>query len=386
MSNDSVTVTSRQGWFSRIKDAIVGVLFGFLFVLISLVALFWNEGRAVKTYKGLKEGSKAVVSVDAAKADPGNDGKLIHISGLLNSPETLSDSQFGLSENVLKMKRSVEMYQWKEDSDSKKKKKVGGAEETTTKYTYTKEWSPTLIASKNFQNPNGHMNPASFPYEAKDQAVTNASLGAFKLSEGLIFSLFEYENYSLVGKDSFPNAVGIRKIDDNTLYYGNGTPDAPEIGDTRISFSTIPHGDYSILAKQNGSGLTGYETSYGTNLEFCHKGLKTAAEMFEFQQSQNTIMTWVLRFVGWLFTVLGLSMIFKPLSVVADVVPFVGNLLEKGTGLFALILGSFLSLFVVAIAWIFYRPLFAILLIAIGAGLIFLFNRKGKGKETAEVV
>ena len=68
-SSDSVTKTSTQGWFSRIGDAIKGVLFGFALSAIAVVVLFWNEGRAVKRAQALTEGAGAVISAAADKVD-----------------------------------------------------------------------------------------------------------------------------------------------------------------------------------------------------------------------------------------------------------------------------------------------------------------------------
>ncbi|WP_339136467.1 MAG: hypothetical protein WGN25_01115 [Candidatus Electrothrix sp. GW3-4] len=56
MSDDSYTEVTNQSWFSRIGGAIKGIIFGFILFIIAFPLLFWNEGRAVKTYKTLKEG------------------------------------------------------------------------------------------------------------------------------------------------------------------------------------------------------------------------------------------------------------------------------------------------------------------------------------------
>ena len=51
----NVVVTSR-GWFSRIGNSIVGVLFGILLLIGGIVLLTWNESRAVTTERSLAEG------------------------------------------------------------------------------------------------------------------------------------------------------------------------------------------------------------------------------------------------------------------------------------------------------------------------------------------
>ena len=98
---DSFTETTTQGWFSRIAGAIKGILFGFILIAISIVLLFWNEGRSVKRYKTLNEGAGAVVSVPSSKVGAENEGKLVHMTGEASTDEVLSDASFNVSINAL---------------------------------------------------------------------------------------------------------------------------------------------------------------------------------------------------------------------------------------------------------------------------------------------
>jgi hypothetical protein len=59
------TESTTQSWFSRIGNAIKGVLVGLVLFVVSFPLLFWNEGRAVQAYMGLAEGKNSVVSVPA---------------------------------------------------------------------------------------------------------------------------------------------------------------------------------------------------------------------------------------------------------------------------------------------------------------------------------
>ncbi len=47
---DTFNEVSRQSWFSRLGDAVKGIVFGVVLVGLSLAVLFWNEGRAVKRH------------------------------------------------------------------------------------------------------------------------------------------------------------------------------------------------------------------------------------------------------------------------------------------------------------------------------------------------
>ena len=53
----SVTSVTSTSWLGRIGQAFMGVLIGFLLIPLSIVLLFWNEGRAIKTARGLDEGA-----------------------------------------------------------------------------------------------------------------------------------------------------------------------------------------------------------------------------------------------------------------------------------------------------------------------------------------
>jgi hypothetical protein len=83
----------------------------------------------------------------------------------------------------------------------------------------------------------------------------------------------------------------------------------------------------------------------------------------------------VLRLAGFSFVFLGLNLLLKPLVVVGDVVPLVGNLLGAGVGLVAGVLAITLSLTVIALGWLFYRPLLGVCLILVVVACLLLLKR-----------
>ena len=133
---DQFSDVSSESWLGRIGSSITGILVGFVFIIIALALLAWNEERAVTTAKSLKEGAAAVVSVEAGTVDPSNAQKLIHVSGEATTAEVLSDPTFAISANALRLSRDVAMYQWKEEEKSETKNKLGGGTETVKTYTY----------------------------------------------------------------------------------------------------------------------------------------------------------------------------------------------------------------------------------------------------------
>jgi hypothetical protein len=108
--------------------------------------------------------------------------------------------------------------------------------------------------------------------------------------------------------------------------------------------------------------------------------------MFQSAMRSNTILTWVLRLVGFLVMMIGLNMVLKPLSVVADVIPFVGNIVGAGTGLIAFLVAAVVSLLTIAVAWLFYRPLLGIAILAVVAALVVgIWMLLGRAKKRAPV-
>ena len=114
-------------------------------------------------------------------------------------------------------------------------------------------------------------------------------------------------------------------------------------------------------------------------------GTKSAVAMFQQREQTNRLIKWGIRLGGFVVMVIGFSLIFRPLSVLGDVVPFIGNIIGAGTFVISLVLAAVISIVVIAIAWLFYRPLIGIGLIVAGAGGILLLKRLGKKKAPAAV-
>ena len=107
---DSYTEVSQKSWFGRIGESFKGILFGIVLFIGAIVLLFWNEGRAIKTLSSLEEGEKAVISIQAESVNNANEGKLVHLTGLATTEETLTDDQFSVSAKAIKLKRKVECH------------------------------------------------------------------------------------------------------------------------------------------------------------------------------------------------------------------------------------------------------------------------------------
>lgn len=383
--SDRVTVTTSKSWFSRIAESIKSVLFGLILFVASFPILFWNEGRAVKTARSLEEGAGAVVSVAPDSVVPANEGKLVHVSGPVATVGPVADDEIGVEANGIKLLRNVEMFQWVEEEKSETKKKLGGGEETVTTYDYKKDWSSEPVDSSSFHSPKGHENPGAFPIDSVSFVADPVRVGAFTLSEEQLGQLNDAKDLPLAedAEVVLPEAIQpSARIDKGLIYVGND-PASAQLGDVRISFQVVAPSTVSLVAVQTGSSFAAYQAEAGDTVLLVEEGAHTADAMFKSAQDANKVLTWILRGGGFFAMFLGLFLIFRPLAVLADVVPFLGSLLGVGVGLFAFLVSAVLSLFTIAISWITVRPVLGITLLVLAAGAmtwLIVANRKKKLK------
>ncbi|MEJ2694177.1 MAG: TMEM43 family protein, partial [Candidatus Thiodiazotropha sp.] len=367
MSDDSYTEVTSHSWGSRIGSSLKGIGFGLLLICIGIVALWWNEGRAVERARALEEGAGQVITIDAGRIDPTYEGKLIHLSGHATTEERLSDPNFGVQAQAIKLHRVVEMYQWREHSSTETKEKLGGGTETVTTYTYDKGWESSVIRSSYFKRPTGHQNPGDMPYKDWSGQARNVTLGAFRLSSGLISKINRAVSVPLNPE------LGVRlpseqaRLDGNEIYIGQGRLN-PGIGDLRIGFLAVYPADVSLVAVQRGNSFAPYTASNGNVVELLGYGSLTAQQMFQAAQDRNTYVTWGIRLGGFIGLFIGFRMLLGTLQVLAAVVPMFGRLVGSAIGILAFIIAAVLSLLIIAIAWLFFRPLLAVGLL-VGAGL-----------------
>lgn len=376
MALNSLTETTTNSWFSRIGASIKGMVFGVVAIVVSIVLLWVNERRAVETRKTLEEGAKGYITVSSEKVDPANEGKLVYMVGKATTTDLLVDKELNVNTRGLKLRREVEFFHWEESQKSETKKKLGGSEETVTTYIYDEAWVDAPIDSSRFKNPGRHENPrpalVDFTFTARPITV-----GAFTLSERLVDSFANFTPLVLGEEMTVPETIGDMEVhpEGGSFYIGRD-PGDPEVGDMRVTYAVVQPGEVSVISKQFGSGFEAYSAEAGGKIEMLSEGIQSVESMFGRAQKSNKTLTWILRGVGALMMFFGFSALFRPLSIVADIVPLGGNIVEIGTGFFALFVTISLSLTVIACAWVFYRPLIGIPLILVAVvGIVVLFRK-----------
>lgn len=378
---DSFREVTQEGFFSRIKGAIGGVVVGLVMVVAAFPVQFWNEGRAVKQTQTLQQGEAAVKSVATDRVDPANEGQLVHIAGNVVASDHVVDEDFGLDLAALGLRRKVEMYQWKEEEHTKERKKLGGGTERETTYTYEKTWDDDAIDSSDFRHPDGHENPGAFPVSSRTITAVEGRLGAYALNADVLAEIDEWSGYAV---PAGAVATDARFRRDGDGFYLGENRGSPRIGDVRVSFRIIPEGEYTFVAQQSGQGLVPWLAPAGNSLLLIATGKRPAPELFATAHSRNTLLTWALRGAGFAMMWLGFSLLLRPFVVLADVVPLIGSIVGFGIGLFSAVLAFALSMGTIAIAWFFYRPMLSVVLVALGIGAFFLLRRRRRPAATMQ--
>ena len=399
------TETKTTGYGTRVKNSCMGIGVGFALFIGGTVLLWWNEGRAVHTADMLEEAQQACVEMEnPSKKDKSLDGELVCGTAMATTEDSLVDKEFGIGATAISLKRSVEYYQWVEHSETKTEDKLGGSQEEVTTYTYKKEWSDSPIDSEGFKDPDykGH-NVVLANVEDDEQWAENVTFGAYSLNEGLIHSMTDYEPLELDLSDdllsqmdkntqeayeryygkkdiaSSDSGYNYVHVDENQLYLGVN-PAAPQVGDVRVTFEKVMPAKVTVVSVVDGDSFKAFKAQNGEHFQRLVMGKKGIDEIFEGEKTTNTFLTWIFRLVGTLLVIGGLKGIFGIIETLLKVVPFLANIVGWGVGFVCTIVGIVWSLIVIAIAWVFYRPVLGIILLVIAGLLIWIFALGGKNK------
>ncbi|KAF4789444.1 Transmembrane protein [Turdus rufiventris] len=414
-----ITSEPKPGFLERLSETSAGMLIGLVTFLLAFYLLFTNEGRALRTAKSLDEGLSLVVPLDSIHSiSQQNEGRLVHLAGALSTSKPLFDPSYGVSIKAVKLKRKVEMYQWVEYEDSKEYEDNGEIKKET-KYSYDTEWKSEVVNSRNFDREIGHKNPSAnqefdhnsgtnqglclflsaMAVESFTAVAPNVQVGSFVLSKAVMSSdnqeASQQIGHSILDTEPQFDALFclglVDKIDDfkqlslshledphadvtrgGDYFYHSDNPRRPEVGDLRVSFFYAGlSGDdrhlgsadkVSVIARQRGDQLIPYHTKSGDVLEILYPGELSAEEVFQKEHASNSMKTWALRAAGWLSMFVGISLMTRIFYTLVDWFPVVRELVNVGLKVFAVCVASSLSLLTIAAGWLFYRPLWALLL------------------------
>ena len=165
----------------------------------------------------------------------------------------------------------------------------------------------------------------------------------------------------------------------NVLYFGR-VPGSPEVGDVRVTFEIVVPAKVTVMAVVDGDSFKPYKAKNGKRFQTLVMGKKSGDEIIDAEKEANNMILWALRILGIMLVIAGLKGIFGFLETILKVVPFVANIFGWGVGVVCTVIGVVWSLIVIALAWLFYRPLLGIGLLVLAGFLIWVFAFKGKDK------
>ncbi len=168
-------------------------------------------------------------------------------------------------------------------------------------------------------------------------------------------------------------------INNNAIYYGY-SPSSPNVGDVRVTFEKVVPAKVTVMAVVDGDTFKAFKAKNGKRFQTLVMGKKTGDEIIDAEKEANNMWLWILRILGISLVIAGLKGIFGFIETILKVVPFIAGIFGWGVGVVCTVVGVVWSLIVIALAWLFYRPLLAICLLAIAAFLIWVFAFKGKDK------
>ena len=366
MSEDSIKEVTTHSFGENVKNSFGGIIIGILLFVASIMVLWTNEGNLAKQNKIAKFVCENAIPVEVTTVDKANDNKLISTSGEAVTEVSLTDGILTVP-NALVLERKVEMYQWRENQNTDSETKMGGSTTDVTTYSYEKVWSDSAIDSSDFHS-KSHANPPFTIKSARYNAKTG-KFGDYNLKETQTSALHHLTDYT-----DLPQNPQYKTFD--SYYYRGNDINDPKIGDVRISYSYIPSGtQLSVIGMQRTDKTITPMVSKLGRIYIQYDGLLSQDEMIEKYRQGNVFTRNIVRFLGFILMYIGLNMILKPLSVVLSFIPIFEKIVSAITGGLVLLISAILSLTIIAVSWLFYRPFFSICLFVIVAGLVICLKK-----------
>ena len=138
------------------------ILLPFVPCLLGCSLVVYGEWSHFERNRALEEGARIALELRSAKPSDKNEGKLVFVSGLATTEETLGDTAFGVEAKALRLERMVQEFRVVTTTDSK-----GSRHETKV----WREWKSRTTSSPDF------------PYPPQARIAEHVTLGDFQLTE-----------------------------------------------------------------------------------------------------------------------------------------------------------------------------------------------------------
>jgi len=372
MNSDGHT-TFVETWLMRIAPSFKQVGAGFLLFVLAFPLLFWNEQGTIQLARDFDRDHLDVETVEAGDWSAAQGHSLVYVTGQVTTNEELIDADFRIRSRAVKMRRIVECYQWKEITVAARDDQYGRKGKAGVRY--AKVWSPNPIDSAKFQQSDVHVNP-QMPLRSKDLVAKEVRLGAFKLNFEQVARIDEFVSLpvsaDMVSWLPEDRRVGL-EVRDNQLVFSQKSADAPQIGDTRVRYSAVRPQWVSVLASPTDESFQAFVAENGKEIDVLKLGVVPLSDMAEFPSAAGGVGVWILRVFGFASMALGLALVFQPIVSMTSLMPLLQDFLGRGLNAFAVCLAAAGSLMTISVAWMYYQPVFSLILSAVAAAIMFGF-------------
>lgn len=298
---------------------------GLLSFLTTFMSLSCNETYTVQRAINLAESENIAQSIKPYYVDKFKEGKLVHLTGTATTDESLTDDTFNLTViDRIKLKRVVEMYQWKESYNY-----------LDFVYQYEKVWAEQQIDSSEFDTPKKHHNPKML-LGGKTVVAQQVAVEKFTLSAAIVEKIAHYQSQPVPKKIFKPTQKHFNALfpDKKIHFYDGGyyigeSPIFPKIGDLRIRYEVVPAQTISVVAKQQTSRLVAYQIQGGGEIELFEYGNMTQKEMFLKNRVSNLFNALPLRVIGFFTLFLGFYMALAVLNQLLNFPPLLDSTTEQ---------------------------------------------------------
>ncbi|EMI17029.1 transmembrane protein 43 [Rhodopirellula maiorica SM1] len=351
-----------------------------LLLLGMILSLHKSEKSLVQTAGGLDEAALATIEIDGAKPQPEHNGKLVYITGRLETSEPIRDETFALEVDAVRLERHVEMFQWREyerrrDSLSTNDRSIGRRKKV---YRYEKIWSKQLIDSSAFRH-SGYDNPTAMPFPSDSVQADKVQLGGFRLSDSLIDQIppsdplnFRLSDLSAsIARDSFIHHDAPNQAP--RLYWSAGrgrTRRDAQIGDARVYFTTRPSGTVSVMSQQNGDSFVPYRTATGAQIDLLSMGVVKPDVMVHHARHTAIRSAWAGRLIATVVMMVALYLLMRIGSRVINPFAYLTRITELQRWRIAAAVAVTLACFCVCSAWSLHHPWYAVSVLAIAVPII----------------
>jgi hypothetical protein len=326
-------------------------LAGLLLAVGSLAFLGWNEHRTVDREMALAALLDSAVTVREGRVDEALNGKLVLVEGQLLGSGPLRDGKIPYETKALRLRRTVQMYQWEARQETREETGPDGQTRTVESQSYTRVWSEGRIESDEFEVKT-HANP-EFPFETRIFDAEAPKIGAHRIPSELIGSIDAWEPVPAEDHVAGRAKIGRPVYAKGDYFFVGSDPNSPEIGDLRVAHQIVPEGIVaSAIGQQSGHALTAFKFRDETIEPSLLAGTHDAHALYAAGPSDSRPLVWIGRVGGALLACLAFFLVLGVLPRHREKEGLIGDFARAGILISSVVLGLSISLIVAGSIWV----------------------------------